>query len=88
MADDRQAKCLRFITARASAKQLCPTMDLIPGWFPALKGELVNCGSALPTPSGGFKTRADAVAAARTFKQLCRDWLAKNTNPNAGEANG
>jgi len=70
------AKCLRFSAAKASAKQLCGTRDLIPGWFPALKGELVNCGVALPTPQMGFKTREEAILAARKYKELCREWLA------------
>jgi hypothetical protein len=82
--DELAAKCQKFANGRAGALRLSATMDpFVEGWFPTVSGERVNCGDANPTPSSGFQTRAEAIDCARTYKQLCRDWLAKNTLPHS-----
>lgn len=43
-------------------------------WLPLLNRQTVRNSDDPPL---GFATRAEAVAAARRYRQSCRDWLAK-----------
>lgn len=78
MTPEKIEKIKRFANARPSARfcRIGPTPeDAVEGFYPHLSGELVN-------PQTGqcncFDTAQQAVQAAKTYRQLCRDWLKEN----------
>jgi hypothetical protein len=67
----------QFAAARASAVQrnLGPDHKWRTCWFPALATRGVRNSD---TPDRGYDTRAEAVEAARMYRQSCRDALAEH----------
>lgn len=59
-----------------------PETGFEPGWWPTVAGKYVNCGERHPTPKEGFPTKATAIACAKEYKAMSREWLEANDPPH------
>jgi hypothetical protein len=69
--DERQQLLERLARGKCSAVM---TDGLRPRWRPTLAGEVIRDPDISPL---GFEARADAMAAARRFKDQCQQQLAE-----------
>jgi hypothetical protein len=71
----REEKCDYFLSHRVGAEQtnIGKTLETaVRGWTPKVGRHYVSLRPDDDSPN--YATRADAIAAARQFKQKCKDW--------------
>lgn len=72
--DERQGKLERWANGNCGAISEMPPMGFHLSYYPTIRGETIPDPD---TPRDGYKRRAEAIAAARKFKELCRERLAE-----------